>query len=215
MTNDQVGAQCRAYLLLLVAFVLQCFNGNEGLGQSPDVTPQSLEFRRQATRRMVFDRSQQIPLASLQPSKIVGLDLMHPEVGDSLGKAECSIVAGRLNVASGAQKASSLRWVGGFNPFATYELNLHHFEGSGRTGLRFQQRDQNNQLSACIVAEDDKYLSIEWVVVKDGKEVSRDSFAWPDGVKSKGQVRLRVQMLAVGVNLYIESEGVSHLVGYP
>ena len=50
-----------------------------------DVTPEQLEFRREATQRMIFDENQEIPLAGFNPSKIVGLDLMHPYVGVPTG----------------------------------------------------------------------------------------------------------------------------------
>lgn len=211
MKNLRFGSPIRQFAVLIAA-MLQSING---LAQSPDVTPQSLEFRRQATRRMIFDRSQQIPLASLQPSKIVGLDLMHPEVGSPLGEAQCSIEDGRLNLSTGDEDATSQRWVGGFNPFATYELSLNQFKGSGRIGLRFRDANSDDHLSACIVTKNGKHESIEWAVVKDGNEVSHETFAWPSDVKATGPVRLRVQMLAVGANLYIESQGKSYLVGYP
>ncbi|WP_372721435.1 hypothetical protein [Novipirellula sp.] len=206
--------RCRT-LVVLVAAVLQCILGIDGLAQSPEVTPQSLVFRRQATSRMIFDRSQQIPLSSLQPDKTVGLDLMHPVVGDPTGETRGTIKAGRLRISTDAHSGSSERWVGGFNPFATYELGLHQFDGSGRIGLSFCDTEQKNFLSACIVAKDGEYQAIEWVVVKDGQEVSRQEYAWPDDVRTTGPMRLRVQMLAVGVNLYLESEGKSQLVGYP
>lgn len=185
------------------------------IAQTTDVTPQSLVFRRQATRRMIFDREERIPLASLQPEKVVGLDLMHPVVGDAPGQTHCAIEAGRLKISTDQQAGSSARWVGGFNPFATYELGLRQFDGSGRVGLSFCDSDSGNQLSASIVAENGVYQSIEWIVTNDGQEVDRQKFPWPQGVNTTGPMRLRVQMLAVGANLYLESEGTSHLVGYP
>ena len=214
MTNHRFGSTCRPFVVLIAA-VLQCVLSIDGLAQTSDITPQSLQFRRQATRRMIFDRSQQIPLASLRPGKTVGLDLMHPEVGDQTGEPQCAIEKGRLRIWTSDHSASSARWVGGFNPFATYELSLHQFKGTGRIGLRFCDPNLKNHLSACIVTENGKHQSIEWVVVKEGQEVSRQAFAWPGEVSTTGPVRLRVQMLAVGANLYIESQGKSHLVGYP
>ncbi len=195
--------------------VLVCFFETLVVSQEPDVSPQSLVFRRQATRRMVFDRSQQILLASLQANKIVGLDLMHPEVGDQVGEMRCSIEAGRLKLSTDDQSGSTSRWIGGFNPFATFELSLNRFEGAGEIGLRFCDPDQSDYLSACLIAAEGKYQAIEWIVVKDGKEVSRKQYDWPDGVERTGPVRLRVQMQAVGANIYIESQGKSNLVGYP
>ena len=207
-------AHTRRHFAALVSVVFHCVFVIDGLAQTPEVKPQSLEFSRQATRRMIFDRSQQIPLAALDPATIVGFDLMHPAVGDQTGETLFSIGEGRLKLST-TTGASSARWIGGFNPFATYELSLHRFAGSGRIGLLFRDRHPGSHLSAFIVARGGKYEAIEWVVVKEGQEVGRQKFAWPSGVNATGAVRLRVQMLAVGVNIYVESQGKSHLVGYP
>lgn len=186
----------------------------DGFAQSPEIKPQSLEFRRQATRRMIFERPQYIPLAGLNPKQIVGFDLMHPPVAEQTGETQFSISAGKLKLST-TEDASSMRWVGGFNPFATYEISLCRFTGSGRIGLSFRDSQDDNQLSASIVCNNGKYEAIEWVVLTNGQEVSRQKFAWPSDVKTSGALRLRVQMLAVGANLFIESEDNSYLVGYP
>lgn len=200
---------------MLILLSLQWVFSSDAGAQATDVTPQSLEFRRQAVRRMIFDRSQHIPLASLQPSQIVGLDLMHPLVGNPSHQAECLIDAGRLSISAGDQAASTVRWVAGFNPFATYEVDLQKFTGTGKVGLRFQDSSQVDFLSAGVVVQDGQYQSIEWVIKKKGQQVSREVFDWPVDVQTSGAVRFRVQMLAVGANLYIESQGKSHLIGYP
>lgn len=54
-----------------------------------------------------------------------------------------------------------------------------------------------------------------WAVVRQGQTVDQHDFPWPTGLPADGPVRLRVQMLAVGVNLFIESAGRLVLVGYP
>lgn len=214
MTSDRFNFALRPFLVLVVVG-LQCVSSLNGFAQTPDIAPESLDFRRQATRRMIFDRSQQIPLAALQPTKIVGLDLMHPPVGKSVGTAQYSIEGGKLMISTNDQAATSQRWVGGFNPFATYELRLNQVTGTGQTGLYFCDPDSDNSLSATIVTRDGQHNAIRWVVVKDGKEVANQDFPWPENVNPTAAVCLRVQMLAVGVNLYIESQEESHLVGYP
>lgn len=196
----------RTILCVLGAFVIQTSQAG--------VTPKALEFRRQATRRMIFDRSQEIPLAGLDPAKIIGFELMHPPVGVQNGETNFAIEDGRLKL-SAEKDASAARWVGGFNPFATYELSLGGIHGDGRVGLLFADSEQNNRISASIVASGGKYRAIEWVVMKGGKEVDRREFKWPEGAPTSGPVRLRAQMLAVGVNLYIESQDETLLVGYP
>jgi hypothetical protein len=179
-----------------------------------DVTPDQLEFRRQATRRMFFDRDQEIPLAGLQPAKIVGIEVMHPLVGTQTGNAEFEITEGKLRItAKSAARAD--RWIGGFNPFASYDLLLEKCVGSGEVGILFRDPEQENRISASLVMKDGKCSDIRWVVVKDGKEVVREDYPLPEGVKAEFPLRLRVQMLAVGVNLFLETKGESHLIAYP
>ncbi len=144
---------------------------------------------------MIFDRSQNIPLAHLDPTRIVGFDLMHPPAEVQEGETNYLISKGRLRISS-AKGASAVRWIGGFNPFATYELNLGGIPGDGRIGLLFGDSEQKNRLSASIVASGGKYRAIQWDVMKSGKEVDRQVFPWPKGVSTSGPLRLRVQMLA-------------------
>lgn len=179
-----------------------------------DVTPELLEFRRQATRRMVFDANQEIPLAGFNPSKVVGLDLMHPLVGTPTGKPKFEIHEGTLRInANTASQAE--RWIGGFNPFASYDISLEKFSGSGEVGILFRDSVEENRISASLVVSSGTCAAIRWLVVKDGKEVMREDHPLPEGVKPVFPLRFRVQMLAVGANLFLETDGQSHLIAYP
>ena len=178
-----------------------------------DVTPEQLEFRRQATRRMIFDRNQEIPLAGLHPGKVVELGLMHPSLGTPTGDPQVEIREGKLRIR--APKASRAdRWIGGFNPFASYDLSLENFSGSGEIGILFRDSGPENRLGASLVLSSGACSAIRWVVTKEGKDVMRQDYPIPQGVKPVFPLRLRVQMLAVGVNLFLETKGQSHLVGY-
>jgi hypothetical protein len=177
-----------------------------------DVHPAELEFRRQAVRRMIFDRSQDIPLSGLWPAKVVGLNVMHPPVGRQGNDPRLSIKDGRLRI-SASNAAVSTRWVGGFNPFAVYDGALHKFNGSGHVGMMFRDTDANNRILATLAVDNGTYRSIRWRVIKNGQEVDRKDFAIPDVLVSKAAIRLRVQMLAVGVNLFVERDEVTTLIG--
>jgi hypothetical protein len=179
-----------------------------------EVTPDQLEFRRQATQRMIFDENQEIPLAGLNPSKVVGFDLMHPIVGSRAGEMRYEIEDGFLRItAQSAARAD--RWVGGFNPLACYDIAIDGFKGSGEVGMVFRDSKHENRIEASLVCESGICSAIRWVLVKEGKEVVRKDFPLPDDLKAAFPLRLRVQMLAVGANLFVESNGQSHLVGYP
>ncbi|MEX1115528.1 MAG: hypothetical protein WEB53_09775, partial [Akkermansiaceae bacterium] len=179
-----------------------------------DVTPDRLEFRRMATQRMFFDRIQEIPLAGLNPSKVVGLELMHPFVGTPTGNPTFEIQEGLLKIS--AQEASQAdRWIGGFNPFASYDLLLDKFNGSGSVGILFRDSDEDNRISATLVFSNGICSAVRWVVVKQGKEVERKDYPLPADLKPVYPLRFRVQMLAVGVNLFLETNRESHLIAYP
>ena len=177
--------------------------------------PTNILFRRQAARRMIFDKDQSIPLAVLEPSKIVSFDLMHPELSTDKPPAACSLDGGVLTVSSATEQASSYRWFSGFNPFATYDLSLKSFTGTGACGLAFRDADLEDSLSAEVHFVDGKPIGLSWRVVHNAQEVDLQRWELPTQlINSTAPLTLRVQMSAVGVNVLVESHGQSHLVGY-
>jgi len=189
------------------------FVGSLGVGRA-DVAPDQLTFRRQAVRRMIFDRSQDIPLSSLRPAKIVGLNLMHPLIGQQVGETQFAVEDGKLRICAD-QAAVATRWIGGFNPFATYDLAVSESTGSGLIGLLFGDTGQGDRITVSLVVTEGKCEAIRWGVVKNGEEVERRDFELPKEISRTFPVRLRVQVLAVGANLFVEKAGRSHLVAQP
>jgi hypothetical protein len=179
-----------------------------------DVTPDQLQFRRQATRRMIFDANQKIPLAGFTPAKVVELDLMHPLAGTPTGDPKFEIHEGNLRISS-REASRADRWIGGFNPFASYDLSVEDFSGSGEVGILFRDSVVENRIGASLVLSSGKCSVIRWVVVKDGKQVETRDYPLPEGLKPVFPLRFRVQMLAVGANLFLETHGQSHLIAYP
>jgi len=177
-----------------------------------DLVPEDLEFRRQAVRRMIFDRSQDIPLAGLWPAKVIGLDVMHPPVGEQINNPQLAIEGGRLKI-SAEQASTAIRWIGGFNPFATYDVAIHKFTGSGEIGMKFKDTDRENWITATLVTVDGVYQSIHCVIVKEGQEVESFEFKLPKTMKGDEPIRLRGQMLAVGANIFIELDERPTLIG--
>jgi len=177
-----------------------------------EVAVDQLEFRRQAVRRMIFDRGQDIRLAGLRPAKIVGLDVMHPPVGEQVNEPRLAIEGGRLRI-SAQKDATATRWVGGFNPFAVYDVAVSKFNGSGEVGMMFRDTDAENRITTTLAVENGAYRLVRYVAVKDGKEVDRKDFALPVELIGKDPIRLRVQVLAVGLNLFVERGGRTTMVG--
>lgn len=196
-----------ALVLACIAFLPTAFAARQA-----EVTPDQLEFRRQAVRRIIFDKSQDIPLAGLYPAKVVGMDVMHPAVGPQVNDPRISIEKGKLRI-SAEENGTATRWVGGFNPFAVYDAAVYEFNGSGQVGMIFRDTDAENRITATLVVDNGKYDSVRWAVVKDGEEVDCKDFSIPEKLVSNDPIRLRLQMMAVGANLYIERDGISTLIG--
>lgn len=180
--------------------------------EETDVRPDEIEFRRQAVVRMVFDADQHISLASLRPAKVIDFDLMHPEMQRS-STVQWELKNGSLLASSGASDARSQRWVGGFNPFASYDLVIDHVKGDGVVGMTFVHSGNNDSLVASLHYVEGKPKSISWTVKVGGKQVSTETWPVPAGTTEK-HLTLRAQMSPVGVNLLLESSAKSVLVGY-
>jgi hypothetical protein len=177
-----------------------------------DVDPGKLEFRRQAVQRMIFDKTQNIPLAGLFPAKIVGLDVMHPPVGEQVNNPQLMIENGKLKISS-EQNGKTTRYVGGFNPFATYDVAINKFNGSGEIGLVFGDTNTENKITATLVVVDGINQSINYIVTKDGQEAESNNFMLPNEFIDDKPIRLRVQMLAVCANFFVERAERSTLIG--
>lgn len=182
---------------------------------SQSIHPSEIMFRRQAVRRLVFNKEQSIPLSVLDPSSVVSLDIMHPELSDAKRNAVCGVEDDTLGIASSDEEAWSFRWFGGFNPFATYDVTIKSFTGTGECGLSFRDTDKNDSMSAEVNWVDGKPVAITWRVIHDADQVDLQRWDWPKEVGDSPEFPLlRVQMSAVGVNVFVESQGRSYLVGY-
>lgn len=198
--------------LLLLATILS----SGPIRAEPPVHPKDITFKRQAVRRLVFDADQSIPLASLRPATVRDFDLMHPELGgeqDEPAQTEWSIAEGLLVGKSVDFASQSLRWVGGFNAFATYDLSIASCEGTGSTGIAFLDSSNGDFMSARVHFRDGKAHRITWDVELDGGSVVSKEWPFPKEA-APGDFVLRVQMAVVGVNLLIETAGESRLVGF-
>ncbi len=177
-----------------------------------EIRPDQIQFRRQAVTRLIFDASQNIPLSSLRPAKIVDLDLMHPEMRPNSG-VKWEFQNGNLLGGSKEAEGSALRWVGGFNPFATYDLVIARTTGEGSVGMTFLHSTNGDALATGLQFKDGKPESITWKVLVAGQQVAEEKWPVPAGTVADN-LTLRAQMSSVGVNLLLESAGKSVLVGY-
>ncbi|MEM9283365.1 MAG: hypothetical protein AAGA96_16200 [Verrucomicrobiota bacterium] len=180
------------------------------------IHPREIEFKRQAVKRMVFDEDQAIPLCSLHPANVHELDVMHPELldeGDGGAATDWKVKGGKLVGSSEEAGTRSMRWVGGFNAFATYDLSISSLDGSGVVGSAFKDSSSNDLIEARVRFAGGSPEAIELKLMVNGAETIEEQWPFPDGISGNDFV-LRVQMAVVGVNVLIEQNSRSFLVGY-
>jgi len=199
-------------ITLTLAFICSVLLINPFCIYAQDVNPNELEFRRQAVRRIIFDKSQRIPLSVFNPAKVVGLDVMHPAIGEQKNNPKLTIEKGSLHI-SADNTATATRWIGGFNVFATYDMEINKFSGSGEIGMLFKDADTENYISVQLIVTKGKYQSIRCTIVKNKAEAEKFDFALPKNLVDDTPVIFRVQMLAVGANVYVEQYGQTTLIG--
>lgn len=148
------------------------------------VDPLKLEWHRLASRRFIFSRN--LPLNELVPTEIVAIECMHPLMepgadGPTPVKARPSLVDGRLVLEESRVGSHPTLWVGGVNPFATYELDIQSVAGAGSepvevaVDLATLGLETRVQVVARQGASDGKGVVLR--LIKDGKVVREDVFA--------------------------------------
>ncbi|WP_193212834.1 hypothetical protein [Luteolibacter marinus] len=170
--------------------------------------PGDLRFRRQASQRMIFDEDQALPLAVLDPAKVVGLDVMHPVKSSGGGSAMCR--DGRLWMKGPAASDVSV-WLSGFNPFATYRVELASCSG-GSAGLEFVH-DDGSTLRVELVCGADRVDGLRWSLRKGDATLIEGAAKDFRSRSLEEPVTLIVQMAAVGFNAYLKQGGIIELAG--
>lgn len=180
--------------------------------------PMDLEFHRLATRRFIF--SNNLPLSEFVPSEIVAFKSMHPAFATCAEGALCDttfapkIEQGRLVLdrASGDGQASF--FVGGVNPYATYDIDIQDLEaskkGSLETGFELARLGLQDRVQF-FARVSGKGGGIFLRVFADGA-VERElllSESVPEG-----PFILRVQLYGNTAGVFVEKDGVTTYLGH-
>ncbi len=195
-------------LISFLMFFLTCFS-NAVYSQS---LPDEINFVRQGVHRMIFDTNQSIPLASLEPGKIIGLSAMHPVTNYS-GKASKTYISKDKLVIKSEEETKTSVWVGGFNPFATYTLNLSSCTGRGEVGFEFSDATKQEQFFVTVSFEDTLLTGANLKVVKNNEIIANESI-WVNNKEQFGVPdRIILQLLGSGLVLYAQDTGLPKVIG--
>jgi hypothetical protein len=194
---------------LLKALILSC--ACAWLPAHAGISPLDLHFTRQASQRMIFDDDQALPLSSLDPAKIAGLELMHP-IRRTTGKAGVSVKKGQLMILGEGASDTSL-WFSGFNPFATYQVEITDCGEGSTVGLEFVHPD-GAAMRVDAICGKQSIQGVRWSLQRNDQVLVQgeaEDFK-PRSLLEK-PATLIVQMAAVGFNVYLKQHDQVELVG--
>jgi hypothetical protein len=179
------------------------------LSQTP---PDKINFVRQGVQRMIFDEDQSIPLASLEPEKIIGLSAMHPVSQYSDEHSDIIISDGNLVIQSKQETQTGI-WFGGFNPFATYSIDLNSCSGNGEIGFEFSDANKEEQFFVRIEFNNSILTGVKLIVVKNSEIIEDKSIAVNLNEEKNIRGKIILQMLGSGLTLYMQDQGLPKVIG--
>ncbi len=184
------------FLLLLIGFPVFV---------DGQLKPDEINFTRQAVRRFVFEDDYSVPLAKMNPREIIGMGSMHPTTHHLEAHAQLNLEKGLLSIGSDSLSNTTI-WLSGFNPFATYVLDVDSCGGQGTMGFKFSDQQDEEQISVAIHYEQGRVQDVSLSCVKNGKIVFHESILLDNVSNIPIDGRLILQMLGSGLNVYIDSE---------
>ncbi len=174
--------------------------------------PTDILFTRQAVKRIIFDSDQQIPLAELNPGKLIGITAMHPQLEKTSSIPQIDIDKGRLIFSADNESESSL-WLGGFNPFACYSMGIDDFAAKGSLGYEFSDDSRENRFIVKINAENNRLKGVRVFIHKEGADLLDTSvLTLNKELEIKGG-KLILQMLGSGLVLYLQQDNLPEVIG--
>lgn len=184
----------KGHISFLVLFILSLY-------ASGQTSPDQINFVRQGVKRMIFDAAQSIPLAKLDPKNTVGFSAMHPTQHYLDQKAVVSIKDQNLEINSSSKSQTTI-WFGGFNPFATYTIDLSNCTGKGEIGFEFSDPDKNDQFFVTLAFEGKMLLDVKQKVIRNAIVVAENSIAVNQEPQKEIKGKIILQMLGSGITLF-------------
>jgi len=175
-------------------------------------SPEDINFVRQGVQRLIFDEDQSIPLATLEPGKIIGFPVMYPIKHYSDKQSEISIKNDKLAIKSERETQTGI-WFGGFNPFATYTIDLATCTGEGDIGFEFSNAERTQQFFITVGFNNAKLTGANLRVINNSAIVVDMSIAINIEKKDSIKSKIILQMLGSGLVLYTQDKGLPKAIG--
>jgi hypothetical protein len=194
----------------------------------PDVNPLDLSFQRLAVRRFIF--SNNLLLNEFVPAEIVAFESMYPAFRVSAGQDPevdenfKPVIENGLLILSAACRGemtppavhgNNSIYMGGVNPYATYEVEVASFSSPEdeptEIGLEWARLGLRERVQVVSVLSGDKQR-IFLRVCKNGEWVRDEEIG--AGFRTDGAFKLRVQLYGQTLGVFITQYGETEYVGH-
>lgn len=185
---------------------------------NPDVNPTDLVFQRLAVRRFIF--SNNINLNEFIPSEIVAFESMHPAFAvsktdqpkvDEAFRPSTEKGKFRLNRSCGKESVSI--YMGGVNPYATYEVNIASFsseDGAPEIGLELASLGLRNRIQVVYkLSSTDSGIYLR--IYKENELVRETKY---DDTLPVGAFSLKVQLYGRTLGIFVTENGETRYVAH-
>ncbi len=110
-------------------------------------------------------------------------------------------------------ESEAIIWFGGFNPFATYSIDLSSFSGEGHIGFEFSDLQKEDQFFVTVGFNDSILTGAYLKVVKDKKLIAEEPISVNMEKQEKMPAKIILQMLGSGLVVYSKSTGLPKIIG--
>ena len=157
---------CNSLFFILFGLI---FNSSQG-----QLTPENIKFTRQGVQRMIFDEDQSITISKLNPENIIGLASMHPQKHFLKEHATIELDQDKLILKSKVKTQTKI-WLGGFNPFMSYTIDIGSSTGNGAIGYEFSDADENERFIIKVMFKDKSIKEVKVNFLKNNKVIIDES----------------------------------------
>jgi hypothetical protein len=155
---------------------------------------------------MIFEKDQSIPLALLEPAKVIGLPVMYPIRQYADEPSEISVTGDKLLIQSEVETRTGI-WFGGFNPFATYIIDLASVSGEGDIGFEFSDAEKTEQFIITLGFNNSTLTGVTLRVLRNSVMLANEPIAINPGEEEMVKGSIILQMLGSGLVLYTRDKG--------
>ncbi|RZK77980.1 MAG: hypothetical protein EOO92_11985 [Pedobacter sp.] len=196
----------KSIITLILLSITLCLHA-----QQQETSPTDIKFVRQGVKRMIFDEDQSIPLAKLDPAKIIGMSAMHPSRHYN---NECEVLLQKDKIViQSSQFAQTAIWIGGFNPFATYSIDLESTSGEGELGFEFSDAQKEEQFFVTVIFKNKMLIDVRIRTVSKDHSKTNQSILINEDEKVSAEGKIIFQMLGSGLVVYQKEEGLPKVIG--